>query len=111
MASFFVTDARREGKPFLFAVSVIAALGGFLFGYDTGVSSGALLYIKGDLHASSFEQEAIVGALLLGAVCGAIGSGYLANKIGRRPTKIISGCVYTVAALACAFSQSANELI
>ena len=65
MAGFFVTDARREGKPFLFVVALIAALGGFLFGYDTGVISGALLFIKGDLHATQFEQQAIVGALLL----------------------------------------------
>ena len=107
----FISEARQESNPFLFLLATVAAIGGFLFGYDTGVISGALLYIKGDLHASSFEQEAIVGALLLGAVCGAIGSGYLANKIGRRRTKIMSGCIYTIAALACAFSQSANELI
>jgi sugar porter (SP) family MFS transporter len=107
----FVSEARREGKPFLFALAVIAALGGFLFGYDTGVISGALLYIGPDLHASSFEQEAIVGALLLGAVAGAVISGYLADAIGRKWTKVASGSVYTVAALACAFSQSATQLI
>jgi len=111
MAGFFFTDARREGRPFLFAVAVIAALGGFLFGYDTGVISGALLYIKGDLHASSFQQEAIVGALLIGAAVGAVGSGYLADAISRRWTKVISGTIYTLAALACAFSQSSDQLI
>jgi sugar transport protein len=58
VAAFFVTDARREGKPFLFAVALIAALGGFLFGYDTGVISGALLYIKGDLgHRRSSRRR------------------------------------------------------
>src|SRR5512142_3479872 len=61
-----------------------------LFGYDTGVISGALLLIKGDLGASTFEQSAIVGSLLLGAMAGALLSGYLAGAIGRRPTKIIS---------------------
>jgi len=91
VAAFFVTDARREGKPFLFVVAVIAALGGFLFGYDTGVISGALLYISGDLHASTFEQEAIVGALLIGAAVGAVIAGYLADAISRRWTKVISG--------------------
>src|SRR5581483_12051363 len=106
MGSFFVTDARREGRPFLFVVALIAALGGFLFGYDTGVISGALLYIKGDLGASSFEQEAIVGALLIGAAFGAIIAGYLADAISRRWTKVLSGTVYTLGALACAFSQS-----
>jgi sugar porter (SP) family MFS transporter len=111
MGSFFVTDARREGRPFLFAVALVAALGGFLFGYDTGVISGALLYVKGSLHASSFQQEAIVGALLIGAAVGALGAGYLADAISRRWTKVISGAIYTVAALACAFSQSADQLI
>ena len=111
MAGFFVTDARREGKPFLFVVALIAALGGFLFGYDTGVISGALLFIKGDLHATQFEQQAIVGALLLGAVLGAICSGYLADAISRRWTKVISGAIYALAALGCAFSQSADQLI
>src|SRR5438270_11192125 len=99
----FMSEARQEGNPFLFLLATIAAIGGFLFGYDTGVISGALLFIKGDLHASTFEQEAIVGALLIGAMIGAIVSGWLSNRIGRRPTKIISGTIYTVAALACAF--------
>ncbi|HEX3328434.1 MAG TPA: MFS transporter, partial [Gaiellales bacterium] len=100
MAQFFVTDARREGKPFLFVVALIAALGGFLFGYDTGVISGALLYLKGDLHASTFQQEAIVGVLLIGAAVGAIIARYLADAISRRWTKVLSGSVYTLAALA-----------
>jgi sugar porter (SP) family MFS transporter len=111
VAAFFVTDARREGKPFLFVVAIIAALGGFLFGYDTGVISGALLYISGDLHASTFEQEAIVGALLIGAAVGAVIAGYLADAISRRWTKVVSGTVYTLAALACAFSQNPDQLI
>ena len=111
MADFFVTQARREGKPFLFMVAMIAALGGFLFGYDTGVISGALLFIKGDLHATQFEQQAIVGALLLGAVGGAVCAGYLADAVSRRWTKVISGAVYALAALGCAFAQSADQLI
>ena len=64
----FVSEARRSGNPFLFRLVVIAALGGLLFGYDTGVISGALLFIGPDLHASSFEQQAVVGALLLGEI-------------------------------------------
>jgi MFS family permease len=71
-------------------MAVIAAIGGLLFGYDTGVISGALLYIGQEMHAGTFEQEAIVSALLLGAIAGAVGSGWLADRISRRWTKVRS---------------------
>ncbi len=63
--SGFVRDVRRTGNGLLVRISVIAAIGGMLFGYDTGVISGALLFLKKDLHAGSFEQQAIVAVLLL----------------------------------------------
>jgi len=89
----FVAEMRRSGNGLLVRVSVIAAIGGLLFGYDTGVISGALLYIKTDLHAGQFEQQAIVSALLLGAMLGAGLSGYLADAISRKWTKVMSGSV------------------
>ncbi|MCB0909655.1 MAG: sugar porter family MFS transporter [Nocardioidaceae bacterium] len=107
----FVGEIRQTGNGLLIRVSVIAAIGGLLFGYDTGVISGALLYIKDDLNASTFEQEAIVATLLLGAMLGAALSGWLADKIGRKWTKVISGTIYFVAALGCALSLSAWMLI
>ena len=51
--SGFIHEARSEAKPFLFVLALVAALGGFLFGYDTGVISGALLFIKPAFHASA----------------------------------------------------------
>ncbi len=68
-------------------VAAIAAIGGFLFGYDTGVISGALLYIKRDFHAGPVTQEAVVSVLLIGAAAGALLSGWLADRIGRKYTK------------------------
>jgi sugar porter (SP) family MFS transporter len=92
-------------------VAAIAAIGGFLFGYDTGVISGALLYIKRDFHAGPVAQEAIVSVLLIGAAAGALLSGWLADRIGRKYTKIISGTVYAVGALGCAFALNTGMLI
>lgn len=67
-------------------VSVIAALGGFLFGYNTSVISGAILFIARDFRLSIFEQELIVSTLLIGALIGALLGGFIADSFGRKKT-------------------------
>ncbi len=109
--SGFVRQMRATGNGLLVRISVIAAIGGLLFGYDTGVISGALLYIKKDLHAGTFEQQAIVAVLLLGAMVGALISGFLADRISRKWTKVIAGSVYVGAAIGCALSVDVGMLI
>src|ERR1700677_5299092 len=67
--------------------AAITALGGLLFGYDTGVISGALLFIGKDFHGlTSFDEELLTSILLVGAVVGAQVAGRLADRIGARPT-------------------------
>lgn len=107
----FLREAFSGENRFVVRLALIAALGGFLFGYDTGIISGALLYIAPDLGAGDFAKQAFVGSLLIGAVCGAIISGFAADRISRRRVKIISGCIFAVAALASAASQTSAELI
>jgi sugar porter (SP) family MFS transporter len=107
----FLREAFSGGNRFILRLAIIAALGGFLFGYDTGVISGALLYITDDLHAGQFAQQAFVGSLLVGAVVGAIISGFSADALSRRWTKILSGCIYVVAALGSAAAQDSTQLI
>jgi sugar porter (SP) family MFS transporter len=105
----YLREASRN--PFVLKISLLAALGGLLFGYDTGVISGALLYIKKDLHAGDLAQSWIVAGLLVGAVFGALAGGRLADLISRRWTLLISGVVYVAAALAAAFAQSSGQLV
>jgi sugar porter (SP) family MFS transporter len=107
----FLREAFKGGNRFVLRLALIAALGGFLFGYDTGVISGALLYIEPDFKPTGFEAQAFVGALLVGAVIGAAISGWSADAISRRRTTIIAGAIYVVGALASAAAQSSWELI
>src|SRR5581483_129459 len=90
----------------LLGVAIIAAIGGFLFGYDTGVIGGAMLFMQKDLGLKTHgQQQLTVAILLLGAVTGALISGWLADKISRRRTKMISGSV------GCALAQSYWQIL
>src|SRR5579875_2400343 len=95
---------------FVAMISILAALGGFLFGYDTGVVSGALPYIGKGLGIGSFGESWIVGSLLLGACVGAVISSWLADAISRKWTKLLAGCVYVAAALGSAFAPDVVTL-
>ncbi len=107
----FVKFAMSGRNRFVSGIATLAALGGFLFGYDTGIIGQALPYIQKDLHPSTFASSWIVAAILIGAMLGAALSGYLSEKIGRKWTKFLSGCVYVVGALAAAFAQDVAWLI
>src|SRR5438270_12570370 len=93
------------------AIYFFGALGGVLFGYDTGVISGALLYIPTDSKLTPFLQGAIVGALLLGAALGAAVAGRITDAIGRKKLIIAAGVIFIAGALLAAFAPSVGILI
>jgi sugar porter (SP) family MFS transporter len=81
------------------------ALGGFLFGFDTGVVSGALLYLKGDFDLNSFEQGSVVSVLLIGAVVGSGAAGALADRLGRRRSLRLIGVVFIIGTVVVTFTN------
>jgi sugar porter (SP) family MFS transporter len=88
-------------------MAAITALGGLLFGYDTGVVSGALLFLKDDFpQITSFQKELVTSLLLVGAAIGAIGAGRVADRIGRRTTILITAVVFVLGVLLAAFSPA-----
>jgi sugar porter (SP) family MFS transporter len=92
--------------------AAITALGGLLFGYDTGVVSGALLFVKKDFGGlSNFQQELVTSLLLVGAVVGALGAGRVSDKIGRRPTVLITALVFIIGVLLAAFTPTYPMLL
>jgi sugar porter (SP) family MFS transporter len=102
-------DIQRAGGPGRAVVwmAAITALGGLLFGYDTGVVSGALLFLKDAFpHITSLQKELVTSLLLVGAAIGAIGAGRVADRIGRRSTILITAVVFVIGVLAAAFSPT-----
>jgi sugar porter (SP) family MFS transporter len=87
--------------------AAVTALGGLLFGYDTGVVSGALLFVKNDFGGlTSFQQELVTSLLLVGAVVGALTAGRIADVLGRRLTVLITAVVFVIGVMLAAFTPT-----
>ncbi len=102
----FLTEVFAGENRLVLRISLLAALGGLLFGYDTGVVGGALPLIGKALNLGPGGKSWVTGSLLLGAVAGAVLSGWLADFISRKWTKFVAGCVYTLAAIGSALCPS-----
>jgi len=98
-------------RPFVLLVAAIAALGGLLFGYDTGVISGAILFITKDFGLGRTLTEFTVSVVLAGCILGSIAAGYLADRIGRRTSLLVAGVIFGAGAIGSAFSPEIVSLL
>jgi SP family galactose:H+ symporter-like MFS transporter len=105
------TRAAAAQSRLVFRIAGIAAMGGLLFGYDTGVISGALLFLAKQFHLSSLGQELVVSAVLVGCILGAAASGRLADRFGRRNLILVCAAVFLLGSLASALAQGVHSLI
>jgi MFS transporter, SP family, galactose:H+ symporter len=105
------TRVEASGTRFVYVTAVFAALGGLLSGYDTGVISGALIFIKRYFALPVFAEEVVVSGVLLGAAVGAICGGRIADRFGRRRVLLVTAAVYGVGAIACGLSPSPAVLV
>src|SRR5437867_9182037 len=96
------TEPGTSSGRFLTKLTVISTLGGLLFGYDTGVISGALLYMRDDLNLTSFWEGFVVSSLLFAAAIGALTGGRLADAIGRTRTLMVCAVLFLLGALGSA---------
>lgn len=92
----------RRTQRYITTVAAIAAFGGLLFGYDTGVMSGALLFLSPEFGLSPAQEGWVTSTLLIGAALGALGGGRIADLIGRRWTLIVGGLIFIGGSLWCA---------
>lgn len=89
----------------------LSAIGGFLFGYDTGIVSGAMIYIRDDFQLDDLWQEVIISITILAAWMFSIASGTISDKIGRRKVVIISSIIFTVGSLLMGAAQDKWTLL
>ena len=91
-------------------VTLISTFGGLLFGYDTGVINGALLYMSRELNLTAADQGLITSTLLFGAALGALLSGRIADALGRRQAILLIACVFIVGTVTCSIAPDTTTL-
>ena len=96
---------------YLIFLSVVAALGGFLFGYDTAVISGTIAQVTQLFQLDTLQQGWYVGCALVGSIVGVLFAGILSDKLGRKLTMIISAVLFSTSALGCALSADFTQLV
>lgn len=92
-------------------ISIVAATGGLLFGFDTGVISGALPFMKEYWKLTDASLEWVTTTVLIGAVFGALTSGKLSDYLGRKKMIIINAVIFAVGAAGCTFANNIEQLM
>ncbi|MEG0252678.1 MAG: MFS transporter, partial [Muribaculaceae bacterium] len=92
-------------------LSVVAAIGGFLFGYDTAVISGTISSVKVQFGLNSIQLGWYVGCALAGSIGGVVFAGALSDSIGRKKTMLLAAVLFSISGFGCAISQTFNELV
>ncbi|WP_299288333.1 sugar porter family MFS transporter [uncultured Mucilaginibacter sp.] len=101
----------KNNNTYLYLVCLVAALGGFLFGFDTAVISGTVSLVKHDFGLNAFSEGWFVSCALLGCIVGVSFSGRLSDKYGRKMVLVLSAVLFLASALGCMFSGSFTALI
>ncbi|MET8694354.1 sugar porter family MFS transporter [Streptomyces bauhiniae] len=106
-------QAPRTGKGLnghMLMAAVVSAISGLLYGYDTGIISGALLQISEEFHIGNTMKETIAAGILLGAVIGSLSCSLLCERFGRHRTILLICCVFIAGSLTCAVAPNAVGL-
>jgi SP family sugar:H+ symporter-like MFS transporter len=92
-------------------ISCVAAIGGFLFGFDSGVINGTVEALQKSFNSSSVGAGFNVASMLLGCAGGALAAGTLADKLGRRTVMLITAVFFTVSAWGSGIAHSSGEFV
>ena len=99
------------GNVYLYSLTAVASIGGFLFGYDTGVVSGAMALIRAAWNLNDVQHEAIVSSTTGLAAIGAMSSGTANRLFGRKPVLLAAAVVFTIGAVVMGIAQDFGQLL
>lgn len=106
-----ITDDRKGSLLYLSVICLITTLGGFLFGYDTAIVSGAIEFVKTQFQLDAAMEGWVVSSAVFGGIFGAAFAGPLTDKFGRKPVLILAAVCLLVSCVWCVFPHSPAELV
>lgn len=108
---YVMNETRKKNKAYLLFITLAAALGGFLFGYDTAVISGTIALVKSQFNLNMVMEGWFVSSALVGCISGVVFAGEMSDRFGRKKSLIFSGLMFSISVVGCALSASHGELI
>lgn len=106
-----INTKSRENLGYVIFLSSVAALGGFLFGYDTAVISGTIGSVAAQFNLNDVSTGWYVGCALVGSIFGVAIAGKLSDYFGRKPVLLISAVLFSSSAIGCMFSANISQLV
>lgn len=106
-----INQTHKYNSTYVLGISFISALGGYLFGFDFAVISGALPFLKTTFQLNTWWEGFLTGSLALGCIIGCLIAGKIADKYGRKPGLMIAAFIFAVSSLGMAFSNTLTVFI
>lgn len=96
---------------FIYVLTFLSTIGGFLFGYDTGVVSGAMLLIRNEFKLSTIWHECIVSSTIAAAWMFSLIGGWLTDRLGRKPVILLASIVFTAGSIIMGLANGKEVLL
>lgn len=103
--------SEKRSVLYVYVVSIVAAIGGLLFGFDAGVISGAIPFVTKHFNINVYQEGFTVSILIIGCIIGATGAGALSDRFGRKKILMMVALLYTLSAVLSALPKIYLELI